>query len=507
MKGLRFATRCATLDQFIALFSRLCDGKSIFVSTMGTRPAGLETAFSIDLADGTPALRGLGVVLGSWDTLANPFGRPGIKLGLRRLTKDTEKTLERLVAARAAADADRQAAPNAPADSANTDVIEPPPPPSSEERAPGADLVLPANPLMGIADKSLEGFVDCTIYEETGNFFPIDPPLEDPDDPVADPPLLAPLPRRPTPAPLPPGAAAEAAPRVPAAPPAPSPPSSAVAAAPLAAPPPVPPPRAASAPAAEPAGMPPPSAAASPTEDLDALRPGLWERISALFRGSRRWWLIGGAVAVVIVVVVIVVAARSGQGRPERVAMQLPPAVDAGAAAAVTPPPPPVPPPPAAVPHDPAPEQDTGPGGMPVVGAGPCRVAVTSTPAGSTVEVDGERVGPSPIAIAGPCQKRIFVLSHPRYETATRTVTPDPAKPSTLDVTLSRPMHHLMIETQPSGAIISIAGHAAGVSPTNVDVLGFTAIDVTITKPTYKPMTKRVYSRVANDHLSVSLTR
>ena len=45
---------------------------------------------------------------------------------------------------------------------------------------------------MNIDDKSLEGFVDCTLYEETGNFFGEQPVLEDPDDPVAAPPLLAP---------------------------------------------------------------------------------------------------------------------------------------------------------------------------------------------------------------------------------------------------------------------------------------------------------------------------
>ena len=46
------------------------------------------------------------------------------------------------------------------------------PPPADDQRTPGSDLVLPANPLMNISDDSLDGYVECTLYEETGNFFP-----------------------------------------------------------------------------------------------------------------------------------------------------------------------------------------------------------------------------------------------------------------------------------------------------------------------------------------------
>ena len=55
-------------------------------------------------------------------------------------------------------------------------------------------LVLPANPLMNLSDESLEGYVDCTLYEETGNFFPVDPDEGEFVDEVVPPPVLAPKP-------------------------------------------------------------------------------------------------------------------------------------------------------------------------------------------------------------------------------------------------------------------------------------------------------------------------
>jgi len=63
----------------------------------------------------------------------------------------------------------------------------------AEERAPGSPIILPANPLAEITDDSLRGFVECTLYEETGKFS-FDDLLEragtdsDDDDPIAEPP-------------------------------------------------------------------------------------------------------------------------------------------------------------------------------------------------------------------------------------------------------------------------------------------------------------------------------
>ena len=158
------------------------------------RPVGLETAFSIDLASGAPALRGLGIVIETWSTPGNRFGRPGLLLGMRKLTADSEGVFARLLAAHVAA-----TPPPTPIQAASTipmtSLASPLPLPQvvpDGERTPGSELVLPANPLMNISDHSLEGFVDCTLYEETGNFFPVPEPDPDPADGPIDPPALAP---------------------------------------------------------------------------------------------------------------------------------------------------------------------------------------------------------------------------------------------------------------------------------------------------------------------------
>ena len=613
-KGLRIATRCASLPQFISQFRRFCDAKSVFISTLATRPVGLETPFSIDLADRTPALRGLGVVIDAWETGENPFGRPGVHLGIRRLTKESEKVLEQLLVARAVANdrpaAPEPAAPVAPADASNTDVVSLP----ADERTKGSDFILPANPLSGIDDQSLGGFVDCTIFEETGSYFPIEPEelaaaaAADAADPPAEPPILAPIKRRapseptaarvgaptpPTPArtvtPTPPTPArtvtttptvpAAVVPRFPsqtpttpaaivpsrlaartpanpspiAAPPGSVPlnalaaaaaaqsvaeaisaadavvPSDDAAIAAAAGPEPEPVselrfPRPASDPAVDHA-----SAvlharrksdsisggffAAAHSEPMSRLSPppppvvaeDLSPRVFEPRQPRRAWWRkaieeyrwysVGAACGVLVTVVIIAVVippkGSAAKPQPPVVEMQPPP----------PPSPKPVPPPPSAEEAEPESE------GTAVVGKGPCRLTITSTPAGSIVAVDGERAGPSPITIAGPCAKRQVEVAHPRYAPATRTIELAQDKPETVDITLQRPMHHMMVETQPTGAIVSIAGKPAGSTPTNIDLMGFTTITLTIAKPGWRPVTKKIYSKVPNDHLSVKLSK
>ncbi|MDQ3368256.1 MAG: hypothetical protein M3680_22760, partial [Myxococcota bacterium] len=99
-KALCVATRCTSAEQFVASFHRFCDAESFFVATLNLRPVGLETPFSIQLADRTPVLRGLCVVLAAWTTPANEYKRPGIRLGIKRLTPDSEVVFAQLTALR-----------------------------------------------------------------------------------------------------------------------------------------------------------------------------------------------------------------------------------------------------------------------------------------------------------------------------------------------------------------------------------------------------------------------
>ena len=700
-KGLRIATRCTTIEQFVAAFHRFCDAQTFFISTLSTRPVGLETPFSIELANNTPALRGIGVVVEAWATPKNPFGRPGLQLGIRRLTADSEPVFERLLRAKdvvpkvvvppqlatvvVRANTPRPiAAADAPAIArAGTGTVEPlfggpaAEPLSSvgveAPRTPGSELVLPANPLMGLNDESLEGFVDCTLYEETANFFPIAEPLS-PDDPAADsadPTIEPPAPitsarRASTPAmiaiasPLeldaPPAGTLSAAPSVAAGStrvtnvvPARIPPiaaNGAVIAASLAnataamakgtststsstlfghgpAPTPATPPIAPSSfadelnaprsfptpppvpvvrinnsrlgtePAepieieadttsdarrletdvahvvSEPAGragaagfvmplerpsldnmlsgiQPPevwPSAhrPAGPTADPShrvparphaddgfdqPATPTRWQSLRAtsvrLVTGPRRWWVVGGATAITVAIaILLVVASRSSAGAKtagdparELVAANTPPhdprdasalpgdhariksVVDSRAPKADA----------TATTDEPTENGTADTGVAPVFGTGPCKIAVSSTPAGSIITVDGEQAGPSPITIGGPCKPRKIDIAHPRYQSVTRMVTGTPAT-EPLEVTLARPTHDLYVETQPSGATISIDGHRAGTTPTMVKIMGFTTLTVTIDKPGYKAQTKKLYSKTPHDRQSIKLAR
>ncbi|CAN5459067.1 hypothetical protein BH11MYX1_BH11MYX1_33180 [soil metagenome] len=625
-RGLRIATRCLTLDQFVATFHRFCDAQTVFISTLTPRTVGLETAFSIDLADDTPALRGVGVVLESWASPQNPFGRPGLKLGIKKLATESAPIFDRLLFAREAL----AETPTSVASMMPSIVIAKRPAatePIEGQRTPGSELVLPANPLMNIDDKSLAGFVDCTLYEETGNFFPEQPVVEDPADPVVAPPLLAPRRISTQLAASSPTVVASLAKTVAAAgtlPPATqpvvnklTPPMGASAfvpsdrltfgsraqPAPRTVPPetvqtateiaermalpsdPVPRPapqlgtRARSAPPPLPGSAPNVTAKAAwlssetaemleaeiesepsvvstrPVESGTAPRPpslaelelapqshapapqypayeqhthasGAYRleappaaQISNAFpvqpyrAVQRQWhrkrWLMIGGIATATVAIALIAASHTGgtsttasaeptkarlvASNTERTRPVVVPAHPDKPIADTLP---------TDVESEPAAEEVTA---TQIIGKGPCKIAISATPAGSMISVDGEPVGPSPLTVAGPCTKRRIDVSHPRYASSERFVTPKPE--DTFDVTLVRPTHNLFVETQPSGAVVSIDGHRAGTSPTMVKVMGFSTLTLTIEKPGFKPQTAKVYSKTAVDRRSIKLSR
>ncbi|HEU0033702.1 MAG TPA: PEGA domain-containing protein [Kofleriaceae bacterium] len=752
VKALCVATRCTNVEQFVATFHRYAEDDAFFVATLTTRPVGLETPFSIQLADKTPVLRGLCVVREAWDHPENPFGRPGIRLGIVRLTSESTEVFERLRARRRATTSsfeDSSAAitqtPTAipvaiptptrpvitqpfPGPAANRSVVptpqptpaariprrpdsvpdahddsettphrpstapaipaspttapmpavgkppgklepaaitklisplhggtlstrpgsspsiqeipmpkverptprpggsktelgmtpvmrvpdirpstppaaelpppvriepkrnrepaaepapvpvtanessaghlddatpfavpfddlaipvEPPSPrpspagepgeptvhvaaeatetdiaigrvstasaldPAAEAalRTPGSDLVLPANPLMNLTDKSLEGFVDCTLYEETGSF-PIDEG-EGEVDPLIGPPesgrtrttSVSPPLVLPTPSQVLSGNDSEPTP---------------IAEAPRRAttPPPIAMPRTRTS---EPAILRAQTPAPARDEDLepeiavaparDSVQPAI-APVAAVSppvtpaAPKRTRWMLGVLVTALLAAGGALFYTRvwvhddtqratTAAAPPAPAVAPTPPptqvaqlTVDAGAEDDETEPEPPPPP----------------TGGPPVVGKGPCRINVVATPAGANVAVDGQFVGPAPLAIDGPCEARKVDLSHPRYAFVTRTVTPQQGKPETVDVTMVRPTHAVMVVTKPAGATVLIDGRRAGTSPTVVNVMGFQSMSLSVQKPGYRPVTQRLYSRNASDRVVIEMT-
>jgi hypothetical protein len=422
LKGLRIATRCRSLDEFVAAFHRNVDEESFFIATHDVRPVGLETAFAIELSDKTPVLRGTCIVLQVWTTGANPFKHPGLLCGIRKLTASSVEVFERLLITRT-----------------------PPRPPSiTEERTPGSDLVLPANPIADLSDAALAGYVDCTLYEETGSYFAPDPEPSGALE-LDDPPTPIPPPEPPTMTSeivVPPEPAFELELRPP------------------------PPPRPVHAddspPAVEVGALPLPTAP----------RPR-WRHPAVLA---------GGAVGV-IATSMIVFAASSRHGNsaaPE-------PAKVASAAPALPPSPPPPPAPvPAAAKVAPS-----------------CTLALAIKPADSSVQLDGHPVGGT--SATTTCERHRIDIVHPRYEPKTQWVTLEPDQPGSVAVQLARPTHQVVVNSTPPSATIFVDGHRVGVAPVMTSVPGYEPVTVRAEKPGYRAASQRLYSKAPHDQVSIRL--
>jgi len=157
---------------------------------------------------------------------------------------------------------------------------------------------------------------------------------------------------------------------------------------------------------------------------------------------------------------------------------------------------------------DPEDDGEAASGGTPVVGSGPCRFTVATTPAGSVVRFDDQAMGRSPITILGSCDRHKVDVSHARYQGVTRSVTLTADKPQQeLDISLPRPIHAVTVTSFPPGAELSIDGRRAGTTPMVVQMTGFATVQLTLTKPGFQTVTKKVYSRLAQDRVFVKLMK
>jgi len=153
---MRIVTRFTTVDEFVSAFRKFCTKGTCFIPSVQAKRIGVETGFSIRLADGTPMLRGQCVVRDSWATAENRFDRPGVRLGLRSLTPESKPVFRRLLLAGGKPELDEHARPTVKVDLRF----------AQEERGPNADAILPANPLMEMSDESIAAFVDCMLFED-----------------------------------------------------------------------------------------------------------------------------------------------------------------------------------------------------------------------------------------------------------------------------------------------------------------------------------------------------
>ena len=416
-------------------------------------------------------------------------------------------------------------------------------PVASEARAPGSSFVLPANPLMNLSDKSLEGFVDCALYEETGNFFRApgyEDSLVDIDEVAGPPGVLSPTPAirpgdevsqaayviTPTPSYAQQSFTQPEMPvsgRNPTQPPYPTGPIVPVQL-PTGQIVPMQYPTGQMAPLQYPTGqMAPlqyPMQNGTTNPPYGAPNDATAAMLASHGASRRRWMIIGGAAVIGSLLLLVIVLAMRGDDKTATAATatttSTPPATptekppsDEKVTMAVTAPVETAAPEPK-VTATPEPDENASvgdPNSPPVVGQGPCKLTVTTTPAGSIVRLDDQVMGPSPITIQSECARKRVDVKHPRYAPGTKWVSLAADTPASVDIPLSRPTHKVTIISQPAGATVSIAGRRAGTTPTAVQMMGFTKVALTIEKKGYKTVVESIYSKSDGERRTVTLTK
>jgi hypothetical protein len=392
-----------------------------------------------------------------------------------------------------------------------------------ETRVKGSDVILPANPLGGVESESLDAFVECTLYEETGSFA-IDTeatrPGGDPDDWAGDDLTIPPWLQGPAPEGLPP-VDSMAVP-----------------------PPPLP-------------LEPPPRRPTTDRPSKSDLRAHLVDagkafdpaRVPAsepiLRARSRGHWPVTIAIAAVagLVGVAIGYFALGRNGADEQGA----PADDPPAVASTAEPAPPsdviatrpaAAPEPQAAPEptaakdenkeneeqketEPPPEvkepdqpAEPPPATEPVefarldgkLGKDRCGVEIKSRPDGADVFIGETRLGQTPLRVVLPCGAQTVALRRPRYADLAKSIELGAGKLEKLEEQMSRPEHRLRVTSIPSGAEVKVNGRAAGTTPATVTVSGFETARVSVSLAGYKSWSGKVYSRESTTTVSAKLS-
>lgn len=99
-KTICVATKYRSVAELVERMHPLCDASSLFLPTTSMRNIGERRPFGLQLEDRSFVLRGWCVVLESWATRDHRFGRPGIRLRLERLTRESQHVFDALRAAR-----------------------------------------------------------------------------------------------------------------------------------------------------------------------------------------------------------------------------------------------------------------------------------------------------------------------------------------------------------------------------------------------------------------------
>ena len=115
-------------------------------------------------------------------------------------------------------------------------------------------------------------------------------------------------------------------------------------------------------------------------------------------------------------------------------------------------------------------------------------LAIITRPDGSSVTVDGEAQGKTPLTLTLPAGPHEIAIVHERYATVTQSVD----VPGKLDVTLKRPTATLHVDSEPAGGEVIVGGKPRGKTPVDVTLDAFQHYDVQVMLLGTKPWHKRV---------------
>lgn len=324
-------------------------------------------------------------------------------------------------------------------------VVNEPRPLLQEERAPSSDIILPANPLSEISDRSLEAMIEVVIYED--DLPPRDDGFEN---------LLTPRPMT-----IPP---------------------------PLATPP------------DEGAG---PNGTSADRHDLDALsaRARTGSAASGLYEAPPRR---GRGARIALSLIAIALGFGSGylvfgtdlvrkRGGEEPAVAEVP----------AQPPPAGPDPQPTAVPQPatPAPAEPAPAEPAPAEPAAACIASIDTAPETARVLLDGDELGVGSLKdVKVPCDREFTLeVEHAGYRTFERHFTAEAGVPLRIDAALTRQeaavskKSRLRIVSDPDGAILTVDGKVVGRGSASVTIGTGDTVFVTATLKGYKGWSKKVY--------------
>jgi hypothetical protein len=515
-------TKFSSLDELVARFAPFVTETWLLMPAAGDVKVGTEGRFIVQLADKQEVMSGRCVVEEIKGAMPGGSSRAVMRVGLRGMDEASRRVHERLLAARrpppppqapprppplrivpaptligpppfvaasraplgAAVAAMPAAAAPSTAPAAVVPVPEAAPDPiaegtieatersrwlAAETRAPSAALTLPANPLSELDAGDLASFIECTLFEASGD----EPRGGEPaDDQVtAGPELLA----------------SEDEARPPQAPPA----------------------------AALPPDPPPMAGRAAPRvedEDLPSRRPA-----------SLRLRLVQAAPYALCTVIGVLAGSLlrgsapparvppSAELRGERPAAPAPPAPLAQTPPSAPSAPGPTAPAPAPAPAVLAPPPTAaapparGPARQDAPAAAGCFADVTTEPPDAVVLWGKRDLGRTPVRGARvACGAATVTLRHERYRDVERAVRAEPARSVVVSERLKRPPATLILASSPARATFTLNGEPVGHGP-RVGVMRFEHFRVEATLPGYKPWTQTLYVKGETTRVSAQL--